>query len=279
MAKSKFPKTLVTGADGMVGSYLDFGLKTDRKDLDVTDLAAVRAFVAREKPEVILHLAALTDLEFMEGHPETAYQVNTVGAYNIALSAKEIGARLVFVSTAGVFDGMKKSSYNERDLPNPQNVYGHSKYAAELIIQSMLKNYLIVRTCWMFGGGPKRDKKFVAKIIAQLDKPEISAVNNSFGSPTFGKDLAGALKKLIAAGKRGIIHCAGAGRASRFDVAEEIVSVLKPGLPVKPVSEKTFKLKARRVPNEALASRPGLMRSWRKALREYLEAEWKPVAR
>ena len=272
-----FPKTLITGADGMVGSYLDFGIKTDRETLDVTNLTSVLEMVNKIKPKVILHLAALTDLDTGEKNPSLAYFINTVGTYNVALAARKIGAKLVYISSTGVFDGKKKGAYKENDIPNPMNHYGHSKYAGELIIQSMLSNYIIARACWMFGGGPTRDKKFIAKNIQQLKKPdvtEIKAVNDVKGSPTFGKDLVEALKKLITKNAKGIFHLTNKGVCSRYDVAKIIVGTLKPSVKVVGVNGDYFNLPAKRVTNESSVSRVNLMRPWQEALQEYLIVEW-----
>ena len=274
---NKFPRTLITGANGMVGSYIDFGVKTDRKTLDVTKLEEVRAAVKLHRPNVIVHLAALTDLDYCEKNPTEAYLVNSVGTYNVALAAREVGAKLVYISTAGIFDGQKKGFYRESDPGNPQNHYGHSKYLGESAVQNLLKDYIIARVCWMFGGGQAKDKKFVAKIIAQFDKPEIKALDDSWGSPTYGKDLVGALKKLIAKNARGTFHLAGQGRGSRYDVAKLIVKTLRPDITVTPVSSDYFKLPATRVANESLRSKVKLMRPWGEALVEYLETEWKPA--
>lgn len=274
------PKTLVTGADGMVGSYVDFGFKTDRSTLDVTDFSAVLTLVKKYKPKVIVHLAALTDLDAGEKNPALAYHINTIGTYNVALAAREVNAKLVYVSTTAVFDGQKKSAYRETDTPYPNNHYGHSKYAGELIIQSMLKDYIIGRACWMFGGGPDKDKKFVAKIIAQLktsDIDEIKALNDVRGSPTHGKDLAQALKKLIQKNAKGIFHLTNKGSCTRFDVAKVIVEVLKPSVRVTPVDGNYFNLPAKRVTNESAISSVNLMRPWETAVKEYLHTEWPTV--
>lgn len=277
MAKKRDLKILITGASGMVGNYAGFGRKTDRLSLDVAKLSETLSFVRKEKPDAIVHLAALTDLDAAEKNPAAAYLVNAAGAYHLALAARENRAKLVYVSTAGVFDGTKKGPYAENDAPNPQNVYGHSKYLGELAVRGVLDNYIIARACWMFGGGPGRDKKFVAKIISQFDKKEIFALGDAAGSPTFGKDLIAAVKKLIDADARGIFHLSNAGSATRFDVAKLIVETLKPEIKVTPVAAAYFKLPAVRVKNEALSSKVKLLRPWQEALKEYLVTEWKPA--
>ncbi|MES2087680.1 MAG: NAD(P)-dependent oxidoreductase [Patescibacteria group bacterium] len=274
------PKILITGSNGMVGSYIDFGIKTDRDTLDVTNLEAVMSAVRKHQPKVILHLAALTDLDVAEKNPTLAYHINTIGTYNIALAAREVKAKLVYISSTGVFDGTKKTPYTEKDVPNPKNYYGHSKFAGELIIQSLLKDYIIARGCWMFGGGPTLDKKFISKIVAQLKNPEtkeIKALNDVHGSPTFGKDIVEALKKLILKDATGIFHLTNAGNCSRFDVAKIIVKVLKPSVKVIGVTGDYFNLPAKRVTNESATSRVSLLRPWQEALEEYLKSEWSPL--
>jgi dTDP-4-dehydrorhamnose reductase len=274
MENFSFDKILVTGASGMVGSYVDFGIKTDHRSLDITDLGEVLKVCELHKPRVILHLAAETDVDRCERDPEHAYAVNAVGTYNMAVAAKNFGAKLVYISTAGVFDGEKKEPYNEDDEPNPQNYYGRSKYIGELVVKGMLKDYIIARAGWMFGGGPGKDQKFVAKIIKQLDKPEVKAVNDKIGSPTYAKDLVGGIKKLLLADKTGIYHLSDKGVCSRYDLAVEVVRILKPSVKVIPVDSSEFQLDAVRVYSEAMTSREDLTRPWQEAIKEYISTEW-----
>lgn len=269
-----FSKVLITGAGGMVGSYVDFGIKTDRTSLDITDLDGVMKTVGQHHPQAIIHLASETDVDLCDRDPNHAYLVNSVGVYNIATAAADVGAKLVYVSTAGVFDGQKTSSYTETDEPNPQNFYGRSKYVGELIVRGMSEDYIIARACWMFGGGPHKDKKFVNKIIKQLDRPEIKAVDDAYGSPTFGKDLVAAVKQLLADDAVGTFHLSNQGSCSRYDVAQFIIETLKPDIKLIPVGLDYFP-GAHRVKNEAMVSKVKLMRPWQDALREYLETEWK----
>ncbi len=277
MVNIAFDKILVTGADGMVGSYVDFGIKTDRHSLDITDSKETSSVIETYKPEAILHLAAMTDVDQCERDPDRAYVVNGVGAYHVALAARRCGAKMIYISTAGVFDGEKKGPYTEEDVPNPQNYYGYSKFLGESAIRGVLEDYLIVRTCWMMGGGPAKDKKFVAKIIAQLTNPktkEINAVNDQIGSPTYAKDLVAGIKELIRQNVKGTYHLAGAGAVSRFDVAKKIVGLVRPDIKVHPVPTSFFNLDAKRTINEVLSSKINLMRPWDEAVEDYVRSEW-----
>ncbi len=272
--KENLPKTLITGADGMVGSYVDFGIKTDPRSLDVADMNETMSVVKKHAPEVIIHLAAETDVDRCERDPNHAYFINSVGTYNVVLAAKEVGAKLVYVSTSGIFDGQKSGPYTEDDMPNPKNYYGHSKFLGEVIVRSLLKDHIIARACWMFGGGPKKDEKFVAKIIAQLRNKEIKALNDVCGSPTFGKDLVGGIKKLLLDGAVGTFNLSNEGVCSRYDIAKAITEVLNPSVKVVAVDRRYFDLDAERVSNESMVSKVKIMRPWKEALVEYLKTEW-----
>lgn len=267
-------KVLITGAGGMVGSYIDFGIKTNHRNFDITDFDEVMKVVKDQKPQAIIHLAAETDVDRCDRDPNYAYLINGVGAYNVATAAKEIGAKLVYVSTAGIFDGEKSGPYTEDDEARPQNFYGRSKYMGELIVRGMLEDYIIARACWMFGGGPEKDLKFVGKIIRQLDKPEIKAVDDAYGSPTFGKDLMGAIKQLVLRDATGVFHLSNEGSCSRYEVAKFIIDMMKPGMKLSPVHLDYFP-GANRVKNEVMSSKERLVRPWQEALQEYLETEWK----
>ena len=271
-----FDTALITGADGMIGSYIDFGVRTNHRSLDVTNLAEVMKVCHEHKPKLIIHLAAETDVDHCE-HDEThAYNVNAVGTYNVATAAKRIGAKLVYVSTSGVFDGAKTEPYIEDDVPAPQTVYGHSKYLGELAVRGMLEDYLILRIAWVFGGGPKRDQKFVAKILKQLDKPEINVVSGKRGSPTYGKDLVAGMHRLVEEGKSGLYHMGNAGVPTRTDVVREIVRITGSRAKVTEVPPGFFGLSADagRPDNESMVSRVPYMRPWQDALAEYIRTEW-----
>lgn len=263
---------LITGANGVVGGYIDFGTRLTHSELDITDLNAVLTAFTKHKPRVVIHLAASNDLSRCEREPWYAYSVNAVGTYNLALAAHSIGAKLVYVSTSGVFDGTKKESYTEKDIPNPVNVYGHSKYLGELAVRGILDNFLIVRTSWVFGGGKDKDKKFVGRILQQSKEKEVRAVTDKRGSPTYAKDLASALRTLAEGEVRGVVHIAGE-EATRYDVAFEVLKLAGSRATVVQATSADFAVNYRSGENESMVRSP-LMRPWREALEEYIETEW-----
>ncbi len=279
MSKNKdkiLSQTLITGASGMIGSYIDFGLKTDRRSLDITDLDEVLAVCRKYRPKIIIHLAAETDVGRCEREPQYAYFVNAIGTYNMVIVAKEIGAKFIYISTSAVFSGTKNDPYTEKDAPDPQGYYGRSKFLGEAIVQNILKNYIIARICWVFGGGPKKDQKFVAKIMTQLNQPEIKAITGMYGSPTYGKDVVAAIKIMITEDQKGIFHLSNKGVTSRIDLIKEIITITNSKSKVVPVDQAFFNQSqsVNKISNEGMTSRIHLMGSWQKALKEYIQNEW-----
>ncbi len=273
--KDDFSKTLITGAGGMIGSYIDFGIRLTHDQLDITDEKAVFETITKYKPRAIIHLAGATDLKQCEKDPDCAYKVNSIGTYYLALAAREIGAKLIYISTNSVFDGLQSESYKISDIPNPQNAYGRSKYLGELAVRGILENYAIIRTCWIFGGGRGKDKKLVGKIMEKIAQgtPEIQATEDHFGSPTYGKDLVVGIQKILSNEMTGIFHIVNTGVCSRFQEVNEIVKISGSKAIVKPVPATTFGLSADRL-HEGLEPHPTLLRPWQDALKEYLNTEW-----
>ena len=263
---------LITGGDGALGSYCDFGMRLSKSDLDVTDATAVMRICREMKPKVIVHCAALTDLAFCEQRPDQAYLVNAAGAYNVALGARSIGAKLVYISTSDVFKGEKQEPYVPEDVPNPTTIYGHSKHVGELAVRGVLNDYIIMRISWVFGGGKQRDNKFIGKLLRQGAVPEIHAVTDKRASPSWGKDIARAAQKLIEEDRRGIYHVGG-GVATKYEMAQELVSIMKWDTKVIPAHSSEFPSPYTIGDNESMPLSP-LVRSWRDALREYIEVEW-----
>lgn len=274
---SIFDTALITGADGMIGSYIPFGIRTNHRSLDVTNFSEVMRVCNEHKPKLIVHLAAETDVDHCERDETYAYRINAAGAYHMAIAARTIGAKLVYLSTSSVFDGSKDEPYTEDDIPLPRSTYAHSKYLGELAVAGLLQDYLILRIAWVFGGGPEKDQKFVAKILKQISNPEIKVVSGKRGSPTYGKDVIVGMCRLIEEGKSGLYHMGNAGAPTRTDVVREIVRITGSHAHVQEVSASYFGLSADagRPDNESMVSRVPYMRSWQDALKEYIETEWK----
>ncbi|TSC64585.1 MAG: dTDP-4-dehydrorhamnose reductase [Parcubacteria group bacterium Gr01-1014_91] len=279
--KDIFDEAIITGADGTIGTYVDFDIRTNHRSLDVTNLAEVMKVCREHKPKLIIHLAAETDVDHCERDEGHAYNVNAVGTYHIALAARDLGAKLVYISTSGVFDGAKSEPYTEDDMPSPRTSYAHSKYLGELAVVGLLSDYLILRIAWVFGGGPTKDQKFIAKILRQIDKPEIKVVSGKRGSPTYGKDLIAGMRRLIEEGKSGLYHMGNAGSPTRADVVREIVRTTGSRAQVEEVPASYFGLPADalRPDNESMVSKVPYMRPWQEALKDYIETEWSDTIR
>ena len=284
-------KALVTGANGMLADALLPLLKKRGYDiiatdiigetnnmvkLDIRDQKATVDLIVSHNPDLVFHLAAETDVDKCELNQEHAFLTNFQGTEHVILGCKKLDVPLAYISTGAVFDGEKFEGYTEFDKPNPISAYGKSKLKGEEIVASLLRKYFIVRAGWMIGGYHK-DKKFVWKITQLLKtKKEISVVTDKMGSPTFTKDFAFGLLKIISEGKYGIYHCVNKGICSRFDIAKKIKEYLnKDDVVLIPVTSAAFPLPAPRGKSEAMLnyklSQLGIdcMPPWQESLKCY----------
>lgn len=291
-------KILVTGAVGMLGSALcptlrkrgyevcatDVDTSDERIEcLDVRNHKLVKEIIEKINPDRVIHLAAETDVDKCELKPDHAYLTNTMGTQNVALVCQKHDIEMVYVSTIGVFDGHKPEPYTEFDEPNPINVYGRSKLEGEKFVQNLLRRYYIVRAGWMVGGGPKKDKKFVGKIIRLMGKTsELKVVSDKIGSPTYTVDFSKCLAELVETGYYGLYHCTNKGYATRFEVAQKIVELLgRSDVTIQSVSSAYFPLPAPRARSEMSRNYKldllgvNTMRPWQEALEEYITKNWK----
>ncbi|MEK7604872.1 MAG: NAD(P)-dependent oxidoreductase [Patescibacteria group bacterium] len=276
MAQFDFEKVLTIGASGMIGSYVDFGMRPGHAECDITDEESVARYVARSRPSTILYLAGATDMVRAESEPAYAYALNVQGTHAVARAAREAGATMVYVSTSRVFRGDKEVPYSEEDTPDPETHYGMTKYAGELITAATVPEYIIARTSWVFGGGPKRDNKFYGKVLKQLQSgvPEIVALADVQGSPTYAKDFISTIKDLLARGERGVFHIANAGVATRFELAKAMTAQVHSSIPVRGVDRSFFQSGSTLPANESISSQRCALRPWQEALWEYIDTEW-----
>lgn len=265
-------RLLITGAGGMIGRQIPFGLKPSREELDVTSPQAVRRILEKSQPSGVLHLAAV-DLRGCEENPRLAIEANVLGTYHLAQACRALSIPLIYVSTGAVFNGPAGAFFSEADPPHPLNLYAQTKYAAERLIQDAGTDHLILRTGWLFGGSAAHQKKIVdlAAEQARAGLP-IQASADQTGSPTYVADFVKTLGILIENGARGIRHVVNAGQATAFDMAAEIIRILrsKSRLEKTPASQ-FVPATLRRSASETLISETIRLRPWQETLQEYLQ--------
>ena len=234
-------KAVVTGAAGMLGQALVPTLASagwevfplDKLDADVTRRDDLRRAFAQTHPDWVFHLAAFTKVNECEGREEYARLVNGHGAGNAAAMAAEMGAAVLFVSTDYVFDGRQREPYREEHPTAPLNAYGRSKEAGEQATRAANDRHLIVRTAWLYGRG---GRNFPDAILEKARRGQkLTVVNDQVGSPTWSRDLAAALVRLVASGRLGTFHCTSSGQCSWFDLAVHLVEREKLDTPVVPI--------------------------------------------
>ncbi len=271
---------LVVGAKGMLGQDLMRTLTgevrgVDIDEIDITSFESVRRVLLTLRPAVVINAAAYTDVDGCETNQELAMQVNGEGVAHLALTCREIGAKLVQVSTDYVFDGSKNSPWLEDDPMNPLSVYGESKLAGELNA-SLVPEHLIVRTQWLYGLGGKNFVETMLRLAG--DKKELSVVDDQIGSPTWTVDLALAIKALVEKGCSGTYHAANAGSCSWNEFARAIFAAAGVDVTVKPMSTAELGRPATR-PLYSVLDCGKLTRDtgfapepWQEALGKYLQA-------
>ncbi|MBN1164771.1 MAG: dTDP-4-dehydrorhamnose reductase [Candidatus Krumholzibacteriota bacterium] len=277
-------RVYITGSKGMLGRALAplFAdecevLATDLPESDIRDRKLIEEEIRDFKPDQVIHLASLTDVDRCQLEPEAARETNALGTRNVALACRKTGAAMTYLSTGMIYNGRKVEPYVESDPPDPINVYGRSKYEGEKAVRELLDRYYIFNTCWLFGGGAE-DKKFVARTLKQArDKTELKMVNDTFGSPTYTRDLARALRAVIGTSHYGRFFCVNKGCVNRFQIASEILRIAGiKNCRLIPVSSAEFPLPAPRPRMEALRNQNlealgfDLMRGWKEALEDYI---------
>jgi len=278
-------RILVIGAKGMLGRELmdilhssfskDEVIGWDIEEIDVQKEDESVMKIEALRPEVVIHIAAYTDVDGCELNPEKAFAVNAEGTRHIALAASKCRAKMVYLSTDYVFDGEKREPYLESDPPRPLNVYGHSKLKGEQYVQQWVEDSLIIRTQWLYG---PFGKNFVASILQQAREKEVlSIVDDQAGSPTYTGDLARAVCKLFQLDVRGIFHVANSDFCTWYTFGQAILKLSGVNrVKVLPISSRELCRPAARpsysVLNcQKLKKETGLtMRPWSEALKDYL---------
>lgn len=245
-------KVFITGADGALGTAMQTVLRrenitfraTDIKQLDIADYAATHAALSNYRPDIILHCAAMSNVDACEHNQELAHRVNALSTMGLATVARKIGAKLLYISTNYVFDGTHEKPYSEYSSPHPLNQYGRTKLLGEQYVKDICDRSVVVRTAWLFGDN---SKNFIPSFVASARRPtSIDVICDQFGSFTYTVDLAEALFLLIKADAYGTFHIVNTGVGSWLDFALKAKEIMHLKTDIKSVETEELHLAALR---------------------------------
>ncbi|MBA3424745.1 MAG: dTDP-4-dehydrorhamnose reductase [Rubrobacteraceae bacterium] len=272
-------KVLLAGAGGQLGRELarllpEQGHETvslARADLDIADSRAVGRTIEQHTPDLVINAAAFTGVDAAETEAEAAYAVNALGPRNLAVACERAGCELLHVGTNYVFDGTGERPYEPFDPPNPLSGYGRTKLAGDEYVMRLCRRWYVVRTAGVYGEGGN----FVRTMLRLAgERDEIRVKNDEFVSPTWARDLADGIIRIVEAGDYGLYHLTNSGSCSWYEFAREIMRLTGSEVRVTPISTSEFPLPAPRPPNGVLSGLGGpRLRPWRDALAEYLDRE------
>ena len=276
-------KILITGAGGVLGSAVVNAAREGghtvvalaRETLDITDAGESMAAIADARPDAVINCAAFSNVDAAQEFPEEALRVNRDGARNVALAAREVGARMVHLSTDYVFDGKQNTPYLPTDQPAPLNLYGISKLAGEHAVREVAPQALILRTSWIFGSGGTGFVAWARKAFNEEGDP-LRIVQDERSRPSWSKELALGILELVGADASGCHHLANTGDCTRLELAKEIRAILGSNRELVGVNSEGFGAPARRpaysvldlTSTESILGRP--LPPWKDALRKYL---------
>ena len=275
-------KILVTGVNGQLGyelvkelnnkGYTDI-LAVDKDEMDITNKDMVNKVIKNYHPDVIFHCAAWTAVDKAEDEKEACYNVNVNGTKYISEAAKEIDAKLIYISTDYVFDGTKEGLYEINDEVNPKSVYGMTKYQGEKLVRQNNFKHFIVRISWVFGVNGNNFIKTMLKLAETRN--ELTVVADQFGSPTYTVDLAKLLVEMSETEKYGTYHINNEGYCNWAEFAEYIFKINNKNVNVKHITSEEYPQKAYRPRNSKLSKKSldenGFDRlpSWQDAVERY----------
>ncbi|MCI7644018.1 MAG: dTDP-4-dehydrorhamnose reductase [Lentisphaeria bacterium] len=279
-------KILITGGKGMLGrtlqkQFADYELIiADLPEADICDAYALLDFFRHNAPDIVIHCAAMTQVDNCESDLEGAFRLNAAGSANVAAAAKAVGARLIAVSTDYVFRGDAAQPYTENDATEPQTVYGMSKLAGENAIREIYDNHVIARIAWLYGSGGPSFLHTMLK-LADGSRPVLKVVNDQHGNPTSTNAVAKGLRNIIMHPElKGVFHLTCEGEATWYEFTREIFRQLNINQKVIPCATAEYPRPAPRPANSRLAKQrlreAGLpaMPDWRTALAEFLSDEF-----
>ncbi len=289
-------KILITGINGLLGTELARALSFKHEvsgisrisnmagypvqNVDITDQKAVYDHISRLNPDMVIHSAALSNVDECEEKPEHAYRVNALGTRNIALACQRFDSEMIYISTDYVFSGKNPPAggYREYDETDPLNEYAKSKLQGEWFVRNLLNRFYIVRVSWLYGA---KRSNFVTSIAESFkNNRQVKAVTDMVSAPTYVADLAGAIAALSERSSYGIYHVTNEGFASRYEIAREIAAMM--GAPEALILKMCIKDINCRVGRPAFSGMCNyalkcdgqkLPRPWREAMKEFLSEQ------
>lgn len=273
-------KILITGAEGNIGSYLFANLcrnhtviSLNKNDLDITNKTKCTEIINESKPNIVIHTAALSNIDLCERDETSAYTVNTIGSLNVAYACSLLDIPIIYISCNNVYDGKKTSPYYETDLCTPINVYGKTKLAGEKLIRTICTKYFILRTSWIYG----TKNCFVRKIIDNKDVP-LFMCSGEISSPTYIKDLYYVIVRMLKSDMYGIYNCTNSGGVKKSIWVKTILDYINIKKDVIEIPENFISNRAQR-PNCTILNTSLLkncfeieMPSWEISLKDYLKS-------
>ena len=277
-------RVLLAGAGGQLGLELASILPErdhevvalDRRGLDVADPEAVEGAVDEHEPEMVINAAAYTNVDGCEDETGLAYAVNALGPRNLAQACERRGCALLHVSTNYVFDGENGRPYEPFDSPNPISAYGRTKFAGEEYVMRLMNRWYVVRSAGVYGRGHNFVRTML-RVASERDSLEVK--DDEFISPTYARDLAEGIVRVVEGGRYGLYHLTNAGSCSWYEFTREIFRLTGVETEVVPIPGSEYPLPAARPANGVLSSLGGPeLRHWKEALEDYLNREALPGA-
>lgn len=276
-------KILVFGSNGLVGTAVKMACKRrniqcvglTHADLEITHNEEVEDAIRRYTPDVIINATGVVGINACESEPEKAFNVNTIAVANLAKICEGKTITLVQPSTHTVFDGTKDDYYTEEDLPNPLNIYGASKYAAECLVKNFCRKHYIVRLPTLFGPRGNKSLGFLDKVLVWIGEGRtLRIADDKVDSPTYNLDIADTIISILEEGKPfGIYHIANSGRVNFYDFVLKIVELMGTNTEVVRAKDKDFQVMAPNALKTAMKSiKLPPLRGWQEALSEYILA-------